>query len=56
MRDADGVARVFVRRTDPFFGTNTGGVGLYPAFTAGSHDGARESQGPSPVSMSSTAM
>jgi putative ABC transport system permease protein len=29
---ADRVVRLYVRRTDPFFGTNTQGIGVYPAF------------------------
>ena len=32
VQDADRVVRLYVRRTDPFFGTNTGGVGNYAAF------------------------
>jgi predicted permease len=30
--DPDRVVRIYVRRTDPFFGTNTGSIGNYAAF------------------------
>ena len=32
VRGADRVVRLYVRRTDPFFGTRTRGLNLYPAF------------------------
>jgi predicted permease len=34
VEDPGKVVRIYVRRTDPFFGTGVGGIGLYPAFAA----------------------